>query len=819
MSKTIKNENTTLIIAEKPSVAADLVKVLGAKNFKKEKTHYESKDTIVSWAIGHLVTIADPKSIDERYKSWNMDLLPIVPSKFILTPVLSTKSQLQAVGKFIRRKDVSVIINACDAGREGELIFHYIIEHEKGRSGLKNKEIKRLWMQSMTSNAIKEAFENLRSGSDMQNLQDAAISRSEADWLVGINSTRGLTAYKNTFGGFQLTPSGRVQTPTLAMLVKREEERNAFIPQDFWTILGVFQNDHNEYEAKWYKGDGKEASQKLWSHKEALDIQNKCQGKTGLVTESTKPSSQGSPLLYDLTSLQREANSRFGFSAKNTLQIAQALYERHKLTTYPRTDSKHLPEDYVSTVKKTLENTSPPLKEYAQKALDNGWVKKTPKVFNNAKISDHHAIIPTGNKVEKLSEAEQKIFTMISQRFIAVFYPPAKYLNTTRITTIEDESFITEGKVLIDPGFRAVYGKDADTEANLSPLGDSNQAANISLDIKEDTTKAPARFSESSLLSLMESAGKLVEDEELKDALKERGIGTPATRAAIIEKLIDDKYVVRDAKELIPTSKAIDLIQLLSAMKIEPLTSPELTGEWEHQLGLIEKGKISREEFMDGIKDLTKQIVSSIKNFDEQSTKKEAPFSPLNGKKVFETISRYETEDGIMIRKLLGGRQLSPDEAATLISTKKIGPLSGFRSKQGAEFSAAIILNKENKVEFQFDNQDAEVELGEQIGVSPIDQSPVYDSLTAYISESAVNKEKTGLRIGKIILGKEIGIENIKKMLNGEKTELIKGFRSTKTKRLFDAYLSLDKAGKISFEFPPRPSFRKKGTKAPPKSN
>jgi DNA topoisomerase-3 len=810
MNKKTEKSKLTLIIAEKPSVAADLVKALGAKNFKKEKTHFESDTTIVSWAIGHLVTIADPKNMDERYKSWDMSTLPIIPDQFVIMPIPETKSQLSALGKFIRNKDVSTIINACDAGREGELIFHYIIEHEKGKTGLKNKEIKRLWMQSMTTSAIKEAFENLRSSEEMQKLQDAAISRSEADWLIGINGSRGLTAYKSSFGGFQLTPCGRVQTPTLAMIVKREDERNEFVPQDYWTILGLFKNNNQEYEGKWFRTEGKENVQRIWEQGTAEAIVKKCEKKTGTVTETTKPSSQKSPPLYDLTSLQREANNRFGFSAKTTLQIAQALYERHKLTTYPRTDSKCLPEDYISTVKKVLESITGPLAVHAQNVLKNNWVKKDPKVFNNKNISDHHAIIPTGNVPKSLSEAEQKIFTLICQRFISVFFPPAKYLNTTRITVIEEETFITEGKVLEDPGFKAVYGKDADTEQTLPPLGKSNEAKNLEIKVNQEVTKPAARYTESSLLSLMESAGKLVEDDDLRDALKDRGLGTPATRAAIIEKLITDKYVVRDAKELVPTSKAFDLIRLLSAMNIEPLTSAELTGEWEHQLGLIEKGEESRESFMKGIIGLTQQIVSSIKSFKEEDTKKEASFSPVNGIRVYDSVSRYETEDGIMIRKMLGGRLINEEEVQTLLLKRKIGPLSGFRSKRGAPFSAVITINDKNKVEFFFDNADNDVEVGEQIGISPIDQSPVFDSLTAYISESALQKEKTGFRLSKMILGKEISVENIKKMLAGEKSDLIQGFRSAKTKRLFDAYLTLDKNGKIKFDFPPRVASAKK---------
>jgi DNA topoisomerase-3 len=391
---------------------------------------------------------------------------------------------------------------------------------------------------------------------------------------------------------------------------------------------------------------------------------------------------------------------------------------------------------------------------------------------------------------------------MICQRFIAVFFPPAQYLNTTRITTVEQETFITEGKILVDPGFKAIYGKESDEESNIPKLN-GNTAKTLAIESKEDFTKPPAHYTESTLLSMMESAGKLVEDDELRDAMKERGLGTPATRAAIIEKLVSDKYVVRDGKEMIPTAKAFDLIKVLSAMNCEALTSPELTGEWEYKMDLISKGKESREAFMNGIVEMTKTMVKNIKGFKEESTTDEASFSPVNGKKVFETVSRYTTEDGIVIRKIVGGKHLSESEIVELLTKRKIGPLTGFRSKKGAEFSAGLIINDQNKVEFVFEEKPEEIELGEVIGKSPVDGSDVYETLTGYVSESYVKKEPSGLSLPKILLGKEIPLDDIKKLLAGEKTSLIKGFRSNKTRRLFDAYLTLVK-GKLKFDFPPR---------------
>ena len=802
--KAAAGEGVTLIIAEKPSVAADLVKVLGAKSFKKNNGYYESDTTIVSHAIGHLVTIADPKDIDERYKAWDMKTLPMLPEKFPLVATPSTKSQLSIVGKLIKRKDVTTIVNACDAGREGELIFFYILDYVlKGK--FTGKTIKRLWMQSMTPTAIKDAFEHLRTAEEMENLKNAALCRSEADWLVGMNGSRGLTAYNSSMGGLQITPCGRVQTPTLAIIVKREEERQQFKPEKFWTVEADFDNGGNAYLGKWFtasKEEGKDRVKQIFDEKKANEILKKCKGKPGKIEETTAPSQQKCGQLYDLTTLQREANNRFGFSAKTTLSIAQALYEKHKATTYPRTDSRCLPEDYVAPVKATLGKIVGPLAKFAQEALDKNYVKRTPKVFDNTKISDHFAIIPTGVAPKGLSEAEEKIYTMVCQRFIAVFFPPAQYLNTTRITTVEGETFITEGKILVDPGFKAVYGKDSDEESNIPKLkGDS--AKTLDIRAEEDFTKPPAHYTESTLLSMMESAGKLVEDDELRDAMKERGLGTPATRAAIIEKLVSDKYVVRDGKEMIPTAKAFDLIKVLSAMNCEALTSPELTGEWEYKMDLISKGKESRENFMKGIVDMTKAMVKNIKGFKEENTTGEAKFSPVNGKKVFETVSRYTTEDGIVIRKMIGGKHLSDEEIVELLTKKKIGPLTGFRSKRGAEFTAVLIINDQNKIEFKFEEKPEEIEIGAKIGKSPVDNTDMFETLTGYVSQSYIDKKPSGLNLPKVLLGKEIPMEAIQKLLAGEKTDLIKGFRSNKTRKLFDAYLMLEK-GKLKFDFPPR---------------
>ncbi|HLP40818.1 MAG TPA: DNA topoisomerase, partial [Fibrobacteria bacterium] len=533
----------TLIIAEKPSVAGDLVRALPEK-FEKHESFYESPSYIVSYAIGHLVSIANPKEMDERLKSWSLDHLPIIPQKFQIAALPKTKSQLSTLSKLIKRKDVKEIINACDAGREGELIFRYILQYVTETKPVKAR-IRRLWLQSMTKASIEDGFRRLRSDEEMQNLYAAAICRSEADWLVGINGSRALTGYKNQWGGFFLTPCGRVQTPTLSMIVHREWEREKFVPRNYWEVHALFAGagkGAGEYHGRWFDPEFKKGGsddedgakpERIWTEELAKEILARVKGKVAEVTDTQKPSSQGAPSLYDLTSLQRDANARFGFSAKNTLGLAQALYERHKVLTYPRTDSRYLPNDYLSLAKGLMETFSRggAFSRFASEALRKGYVRMDKRIFDDAKVSDHHAIIPTNVVPGELSEPESRIYTAVVQRFLAVFFPPARFLNTTRISVVEKEHFKTEGKVLEEPGWKAIYGIDKKEEAILPPLKAGEKYVAKEVDLKADATRPPPRFNESTLLSFMESAGKYVEDEELKEALKERGLGTPATRA------------------------------------------------------------------------------------------------------------------------------------------------------------------------------------------------------------------------------------------------------------------------------------------------
>ncbi|MGB3212247.1 MAG: DNA topoisomerase III [Desulforhopalus sp.] len=808
----------TLIIAEKPSVAADLTKVLPG-TFKKEKTHFESDAYVVSYAIGHLVSICYPEEIDPIYQKWDMNNLPILPDTFPLKGLDGTKGQLNALQKLIRRKDINRIINACDAGREGELIFKYIIKYVWNNSVAK-KSFKRLWLQSMTADAIKIAFASLRENDELLPLEDTALCRSESDWLIGINATRALTGYNSRRGGFFLTPCGRVQTPTLSLLVKRERARHEFISRPFWNLLAHFTFNDESYDGKWIDTsfvkdpqDPYKRADRIWKIEDADAIIADCTGKPASIKEESKKTTQSSPQLYDLTLLQREANSRFGFSAKNTLGIAQALYERHKVLTYPRTDSKHLPEDYITTVKDTLKSqTNWKLAQFAKEALDKNYVRPNKRIFNNAKISDHHAIIPTTLLPSNLSEPEFKIYQLVTQRFLAVFFPPAVFQNTKRYSYVHKETFLTEGKILLEAGWKAIYGtiEGDGRDKILASVPDKASISCVNIQREDHETTPPARFNEATLLSAMENSDKLVEDDDLADAMKERGLGTPATRAAIIEKLIKEKYVVREGKDLTPTGKAFELLALLEAMKIEVLASPEMTGEWEFKLNQILKGEFTRDKFMDEIRAMTRHIIDQVRNFENDEVRQEAPFSPVNNIRIFASPTAYVSEDQkISIRKILGGRMLSDEEVVALLKGETIGPFSDFRSKKGKSFTASIRLAN-NKIEFIFADSNADLDIDlikkeSPLGISPVDGTRVFSTPMAYMSESALDGDEKGLKISKTILSKEISEENITQLLTRGKTDLIQGFISKK-KRPFDAYLLLAKNGKITFEFPPRKS-------------
>jgi DNA topoisomerase III len=821
-----------LIIAEKPSVALDISRVLGG--FTKQGDYLESDDYVLSSAIGHLVEIAAPEQYEVKRGKWSFANLPVLPPHFDLRPIARGEDRLKLLTKLIKRKDVDRLINACDAGREGELIFRLIAQHAKAK-----QPVQRLWLQSMTPNAIKEAFTNLRSDASMKPLADAARCRSEADWMVGINGTRAMTAFNSRDGGFYLTTVGRVQTPTLTIVVEREEKIRKFISKPYFEVKAEFGVLAGSYDARWFdpkfkKNDDPDArAERIWDEAKAKQIVGDCLGKPGVVTDESKPSTQLAPALFDLTSLQREGNARFGFSAKTTLSIAQALYEKHKVLTYPRTDSKALPEDYIDTVKQTFsalqeESAYAP---FARKILANNWVKPNRRIFDNSKISDHFAIIPTlqAPKPGALSDAEQKIYDTVVKRFLAIFFPAAEYLVTTRITTVAAHQFKTEGKVLKEAGWLAIYGKssavatnkpDIESDKDLPAVKDAENARTNEVAALALHTKPPARYSEATLLSAMEGAGKLVDDDELREAMGTKGLGTPATRAAIIEGLIDEKYILRDGRELQATAKAFQLLTLLRGLDATELTMPELTGEWEFKLSQIERGKLERDVFMSEIAQMTQQLVDRAKNYESDTVPGDyATLSakcPKCGSVVKENYKRFAcTSCDFSITKVPGSRQFELPEVETLLTEKTIGPLQGFRSRIGRPFAAILKITGEHKLEFDFGQNDDSAEGGEPIDFSsqtslghcPKCTSDVFEHGMSYVCEKSLGPEKTcDFKSGKVILQQPIEPEQMQKLL-GEagRTDLLTKFVSSRTKRSFKAFLSRGKDGKVGFEFEPRP--------------
>ncbi|MFT7722685.1 MAG: DNA topoisomerase III [Roseateles sp.] len=838
----------TLIIAEKPSVAQDIVRALTpvAGKFDKHDDHFENERYVVSSAVGHLVEIAAPEEFDVKRGKWSFANLPVIPPHFDLNPIDKNKGRLNALTKLIRRKDVTALINACDAGREGELIFRLIEQYARPAKGPWTKPVQRLWLQSMTPAAIREGFEKLRSDAQMQPLADAARCRSEADWLVGINGTRAMTAFNSRDGGFFLTTVGRVQTPTLSIVVEREEKIRKHVARDYWELRANFDAQAGQYEGKWFdpawkkNDDAERRADRLWTQAEADEIAKAVLGKPATVSEESKPSTTSCGALYDLTTLQREANSRFGFSAKTTLSIAQALYEKHKVLTYPRTDSRFLPEDYLAVAKDTakmlatedLPGPLAALSRHAATSLKEGYIKPTKKVFDNAKVSDHFAIIPTLQAPKALTEVEAKLYDMVVKRFLAVFFPPAEFLVTTRISKVDKHHFQTNGKVLVKPGWLAVYGKDVDDEdANLVPVQPGEVVRTESVDVKALQTKPPARYTEATLLSAMEGAGKLIDDDELREAMAEKGLGTPATRAATIEGLITEKYMLREGRELIPTAKAFQLMTLLRGLEVEDLTRPELTGDWESKLAAMEKGKLSRETFMAEIAAMTGKMVAKAKGYDRDTIPGDYATlktpCPKCGGVVKENYRRFTCTGrdggegcGFSIGKIPGGRSFELAEVEQFLRDKKIGPLEGFRSKAGWPFTAELALVYDDeianwKLEFDFgedarkaENDGAPVDFSGQqsLGACPKCQGHVYEHGSNYVCQHAVGEKVTcDFKTGKVILTQPIEPAQVHKLLAGGKTDLLENFVSNKTRRKFKAFLAYDrKEGKVVFEFEPR---------------
>jgi DNA topoisomerase-3 len=828
----------SLIIAEKPSVAADLARALG--RVPKKGDYYENDEYVISSAVGHVVELLMPEDIDKKkYGFWRLETLPIIPEKFELKPIDSSKDRFAQLKKLLARKDVDQVINACDAGREGELIFNYL--HQLTKCKL---PVKRAWMQTMTPGGIRTAFDHLRDGAEMAGLGDAARCRSESDWLIGINGTRAVT--KRMFGSRagNVASVGRVQTPTLAIIYARELEIRNFQPRDYWRVHATFEVSQGRYDAVYQRANFKKADNdehdridRIWDRALAEAVVAACAGQPmARVTEEKKASSQTAPRLYDLTTLQREANNRYGLPARRTLQIAQALYERHKMITYPRTDSRALPEDYIPTCRETLGNLAGELAPHAQKVLEAGWLRPNKRIFNNAQISDHFAIIPTAQEAKNLDEMEAKVFDMIARRFVAAFYPAAEFDVTTRLSVVAGHTFKTEGKVLTSPGWLAVYGKGAvDEDGKALPAlsaadGSPAEARTIAATLQAETTKPPPRYSEATLLSAMEGAGKLVTDDELAEAMKERGLGTPATRADTIDGLINQKYLERAQRELVPTPKAEQLLQFLAAVKAEALTSPAMTGEWEFKLRQMEQNKFTRAQFMEEIVGQTKSIVQNVKTFeeDESTARQTGIISFTDDKPLLETLRAFKSQDGnLIVYKVIGGRKMEEAEVGALVRARALGPLDGFVSaKTRSRFAAALKLVQDAET----GKWKTELDFGDKVDLATLTPLWTDENTGAQLCEAGPNyilREKEGdawkqtFRVGKLMCQKPISRENAIQLVSQGKTALIQGFTSKKG-RPFDAFLKREGA-RIAWEFPPRkPRVGKDGkpverkAKAPP---
>ncbi|HEV2061443.1 MAG TPA: DNA topoisomerase 3, partial [Solirubrobacteraceae bacterium] len=704
----------TLVIAEKPSVGRDLARVLPGP-IEKHEGYLEGPEHVITWAVGHLVQLAEPEQYDPKFKKWRMADLPIVPERFeLVVRDERSKKQMSVVTKLLNRADVERVVNACDAGREGELIFAYVYE----KAGAK-KPVDRLWLSSMTNEAMREAFGNLRPGADLKRLEEAARSRSEADWIVGMNATRAATIrLRSSFDG--AVSLGRVQTPTLAILARREEEIRAFTPEPYWLVDAAFAAAGGAYDGRYHAG----AKPRIPTADEASAIVEAVRGRPGTITKLEKTErTEKAPLLYDLTSLQRDANTRYGFSARRTLAAAQRLYEEHKALTYPRTNSRFLSGDMVAELKPIAAFVGQN-REYTKAADFVTSLERLPlgRVVNDEKVTDHHAIIPTRaeHKLDKMSSDDRRVYDLVARRFLAVFHPEARFENTRVETTVGEHVFRTRGKILLEAGWRGVYGELADADASDSDEGRDQQLPKLDRDERVETrevtslereTKPPKRYSDASLLAAMEGASKLVDEEEAREAMTESGIGTPATRAAIIERLIDVGYVERDGRSLVVTEKGLNVVRLLGE---HPLTQPKLTGDWEKRLAAIETGEDSRRKFM---QDIAEFAGSTVRDLDAKLKDVRIPRATLGpcpvcgheireNRKGYSCWSREDPGCGFVIWKSKAGKTLPIAVAKELIATGRTAKaVTGFKGRSGKSFRARLALqqSEEGKWRVEFD--------------------------------------------------------------------------------------------------------------------
>jgi DNA topoisomerase-3 len=861
-----------LVITEKPSVARDITSVLGG--FTERDGYFESDTHIVTFAVGHLFELLTPEEVDEKYKRWTLDALPILPDEFQLKPKKGQSDRIRTIKRLLQRDDVDCVVNACDAGREGELIFREIVDTLNS-----NKPVKRLWLQSMTSNAIREGFEDLKPGSEFDGLAASAACRAQSDWMIGMNATRALTKRLKSRKEKTAWSAGRVQTPTLAMLVDQEFKILAHVPRPYWQVVASFGHDGNSYQGTWFDpsfkagGDAELKDDRIFDEDRAAAVVAAIAGKPAIAEETRQPSRESAPTLFNLTSLQREGNRRFGWSARRTLSAAQLCYERHNILTYPRTDSNCLPNDYREIVDETIASFANgagqqggEFSEYAAAAaqLKRAGLVNTERTFDDSKVSDHFAVIPTGTlPTTPLTGDDKRLFDLVVRRFLGNFFPPAVWERVERITKVEGERFRTRARSLKEPGWRTVLppASEESEVAVLHPLAPGEEAASgvavrtVSTELEADETRPPARITEARLLSLMENAGKLVEDEDHAAAIDEKGIGTPATRADVIENLIAKGYVVRVNKALRPSVKGIRLIDTLHRIDIARLTSPELTGEIEHHLLEVERGSREADDFMEEITNYACEIVDTAKTFEYEDlydTVTPLGKCPACGRPVFEMAWFYrcteepgvEREDDCPMRfwKDTSGRYLDRDAVTALLRDGKTGPLDGFTARNGRTYKGTIEIDREEwklvVKSLGYNEGEGVSELVEyDVNPDPLGPCPfgegcsVVESPTHYICErqlkiDQLKSEKAekgepkpprgekdpeiealpkgcGFVFPRTVCKREIARDEAEVYLANRKTDLLEDFTS-RFGRPFSAILVLKENGRHGFEFLPR---------------
>jgi DNA topoisomerase-3 len=847
----------TLVITEKPSVARDIAQALGG--FTDHDGWFENDSLIVTFAVGHLFELLPPEEIDPKYKRWTLDVLPILPDEFRYKPKQGQTDRVRTIRRLLERDDVETVINACDAGREGELIFREIVEHLGSR-----KPIQRLWLQSMTDEAIREGFSRLRPGEELQGLADAAACRAQSDWLIGMNATRALTKRLKSRKEKTSWSAGRVQTPTLAMLVDKEIEVLAHVPRPFWRVTARFDHAGQRYEATWFDpafqadDDSERKDDRIFDEARATVIVAAATGRPGLAEESRKPSRESAPPLFDLTSLQREGNRRFGWSARRTLSAAQRCYERHKVLTYPRTDSRCLTSDYRATVRRTLDafagfrSGEEGFADYARAAahLRSAGLQNEARIFDDSGVSDHFAIVPTGTfPPAPLSGDDKRLFDLVVRRFLGAFHPAALWERVERTSTVGEEHFRTRARTLVEPGWRSVLPGDGGEEdaVPLPPLvpGQSEASGvavrNLEASTQQEETKPPARITEARLLSLMENAGKQVDDEDFAAVLHEKGIGTPATRADIIENLISKGYVVRVGKALRPTVKGIRMIDTLRRIHVDRLTSPELTGELELHLRQVEKGSRTKRDFMSEIADYTVEIVDRAKGFsyDELYDANDVLGScPACGRPVIEMAWFYRCKEDpprdpdckLRIWKDTSGRYIDRASVRALLRDGKTGVIDGFTARDGRTYRGVLEIVRDDwtlAVRSAGWNEDAtsadpEFEVNpEPLGRCPFEEDcSIVESPTQFVCERKLKEaelsreeraraaaegapQSCGFVLPRTVCKREITRDEALHYVAEGKTELLTDFTS-RFGRPFSATLVLKENGRHGFEFPPR---------------